>query len=96
MASDPRGGYFATFPDIGGNATLDDPNGHGSTPEEAVKDLLLKQHGPVGVEPLPYGGYSAVYSDSYDGAPDSNHPMGFGRTQNEATWDLYDNTDHGE
>lgn len=32
--------------------------------------------------------WSAVDQDTYDGAPDSNHPQGFGRTEAEAIADL--------
>ena len=32
--------------------------------------------------------WTAVDSDSYDGAPDSHSPVGYGRTENEAITDL--------
>lgn len=32
--------------------------------------------------------YIAYFRDEYDGAPDSHHPMGFGKTEAEAIADL--------
>lgn len=32
--------------------------------------------------------YSAIFEDEYDGATDSNHPVGLGREMNQAVADL--------
>lgn len=32
--------------------------------------------------------YVAIFEQEYDGAPDSNSPMGFGKTEDEAVADL--------
>jgi len=48
-------------------------------------DIQIERHS-LGV----YGGvrYSAIDADSYDGAPDSESPMGWGSTPDEAEADL--------
>ena len=48
----------------------------------------LESRGPIGVSPMPYGGFCAVYSDTYDGAPDSDCPIGFGDTEQASLEDL--------
>jgi hypothetical protein len=32
--------------------------------------------------------YAAIFHNEYDGAPDSNHPIGYGRTEEAAVADL--------
>lgn len=36
----------------------------------------------------PFGYWTAIFSDEYDGAPDSHHPVGMGKTEEEAIADL--------
>jgi hypothetical protein len=35
--------------------------------------------------------YSAIFSDEYDGAPDSRNPVGYGKTEEEAVANLIEN-----
>lgn len=47
--------------------------------------------------PVPFRGsdWTAIFDD-YDGAPDSNYPIGFGATEAEAILDLLDKDDEEE
>ena len=49
--------------------------------DEAVKKLVIE------IEPMSVFGWCATYP-SYDGAPDSNCPMGYGPTPEDAAVDL--------
>lgn len=45
-------------------------------------------------KPIPTDGFDWVCTyDDYDGAPDSHHPMGFGRTKEDAIADLLERED---